>query len=371
VTRPLPYVNYTMPDPGGTGFYYNFDWFQRWDAIPPDPQAMYAACEFFFETGTYGYLGLQTYDNGDHRAHFSIWDTSPGSGTAQPDPATPWAVRFDHENSGTMSNIAYPFVAGREYRLRLWVLDHVAGSPGYTRWMCTVRDEVTLDETTVGVIQLTDQSPHEGYGLLQRNPGAWLECFSGDPPIPFTCEGVPGTTRVRYRGAYGNNGGFSPSIAKTNYAPVGQPPCTHANVVDGEYPSATLESGYGIALSGDTIRYLWPPPQDVAFPVFRWCPDRSSRLEDHVRFDVVSGVDVEVRSPGHPARRLVLEFARRPAHEAIEIEHFLRGVLGGSFWIRDPDLGDFFRACLDGTVRRTGDGRHKRVSLAVREVREP
>ena len=112
----------------------------------------------------------------------------------------------------------------------------------------------------------------------------------------------------------------------------------------------------------------------MTLPVFRWCPDLTSRMETEVEMDVTSSGDAEVRRALAPRarRRLVLEFTRLTSLDVCEMEDFFRGVKSGAFMVQDPDRGDFFKATIDSTFRRDRDtGRFRRAAVAVREVWEP
>jgi hypothetical protein len=95
-----------------------------------------------------GYLGVQT--NGGRgdgttgdTAVFSLWNATAASG--------PLCTAFGGEGSGYSCRAAYPIVAGRMYRYRLWRMETDAAGQWWGGW---VKDQATGIETYLGKIRV-------------------------------------------------------------------------------------------------------------------------------------------------------------------------------------------------------------------------
>lgn len=234
--RPVAYTDYLFAEPGP---FFNQDMYFTWEDAPPNGY-IYPAFQFSFQVSG-GYMGVQLVGT-SKKAIFSIWDTSDGSGTAQP--VSDNCSRFGHEGTGTHCGIDYDWVEGREYRLRIWTVGTDATGES---WIGAIYDTVTQQETTIGVIHLKSSNGYVGYGWLTDKAYTFLEYFSG----PDSCEGQP-YSRVLWRGPYANAGAYTASRAVVQYND-----CVRTNVTTGGRPTAIQEAGTGVQRVTPPGTELW------------------------------------------------------------------------------------------------------------------
>lgn len=243
--RPGTHAYYAFDQPGMPTSFYNFDIYATWMAAPSSA-GIYPAFQFWFEQGAPGYLGTQLVGT-TKKATFSIWDVADHAHTALP---IAWTCKrfgddVDVEGTGAQCIIDYAWIAGHEYRLRIWVLGVVSGGQ---QWLATIQDTTTGLETQIGIIQLQNQPGHDGYGYLTSG-ASFLEYFSG----PDSCNGQA-HSQVRWRGPYGNNGTVSASRAT-----VGLYGCsTHNDVTTTGEPVLFHEIGDTVSLTNPEGTTLWP-----------------------------------------------------------------------------------------------------------------
>jgi hypothetical protein len=159
------------------------------------PKGIYPAFQYAFQNGGVGYMGSQSDSNGK-RALFAIWDTAENSGSAQG--AHSNCSRFGGEGTGATCRVNYPWVAGREYALRIWVISANSTSQ---RWGAWIIDMVTMTETLIGYIDLTNSNGYQGYGWLKNTSTVFLERYVS---VSGGCSAQPMVTVV-WRGPYANN----------------------------------------------------------------------------------------------------------------------------------------------------------------------
>ncbi len=137
------------PDTDG---YYSVDAVVMFESADQTIDGYFAAAYWDWKNynGVGGYIGLQTSAGhssphvGSKIAVFSVWDTTTGAGPE-------YAQTFSGEGSGFSCRIAYPWVAYRQYRLRV----RRTGISGLnTVWAASVTDLITNVETQVGTIQV-------------------------------------------------------------------------------------------------------------------------------------------------------------------------------------------------------------------------
>lgn len=219
--RPISYTHY--PFEGGAPFGV-IDVFLAWTNAPAEG-AVFAATQFFFERGQGGYMGLQV-SGSSRKAIFSIWDIEPGS-------ATPGfgCDRFGGEGEGARCLTDYPWVEGREYRLRV---RHCGDDPAGELWCGSLLDTTSGMETQIGSIHLATNGRLAGYGRLTRYVATFLEYFAG----PDTCDGHP-FSETLWRGPYGDGSVLARSAdpdyttcPNSEVSSTGRPYVRHQNAGD-------------------------------------------------------------------------------------------------------------------------------------------
>ena len=155
--------------------FYNIDSVMRVTTLANPGAGTFWAQQFFFREGDGGYMGLQTQGaladgtRANRVAIFSIFDNATG---------TEHGLTEDHENCIGGNNegnfvrcsISYPWIVGRDYRLRIYELCCADQPQARERWGGWVRDQVTGVETLIGVIEVP-----AGWGWLDRNVNAFVE----------------------------------------------------------------------------------------------------------------------------------------------------------------------------------------------------
>ena len=219
--RPISYTHY--PFDSGPPFTM-LDMFLTWTEAPAEG-AVFAATQFFFEDGQGGYIGLQVVGS-TRTAIFSIWDIEAGS-------ASPLAGcdRFGGEGEGARCLIEYPWLEGREYRLRVAHCD--SDTSGET-WCASLLDPTSGVEVTIGSIHLATRDRRAGYGRLARYSATFLEYFGG----PDACDGHP-FSDTQWRGPYGDGSVLARSAdpdyttcRNSEVSSVGRPSVRHENAGD-------------------------------------------------------------------------------------------------------------------------------------------
>lgn len=194
-------------DEGGP--FYNIDMYVKWEVQPQTNTGTYAGFQFYFENGGGGYFGTQI-DSGGKKAIFSIWDSDQQSITAVP---LSNCRRFGHEGSGSMCITPYNWVVGREYMVRIWVLDTLNDGVNWGGW---IKDTTTGEETLIGAIQLKNSGGYQGYGMLKTDAIGFHEHYSSGTTSVSACNFLP-YSKVTWRGPYANNNQFTAGSAVSNY----------------------------------------------------------------------------------------------------------------------------------------------------------
>ena len=225
------YANYSFVEPGP---FYNLDNYVKWDHNVPSSTGVYAAFNFAFQNGQGGYIGTQSDSNGKH-AIFSIWDDVDGSMSALGISSN--CDRFGGEGVGARCLIDYPWIAGREYLMRIWVLAKVNDTE---QWLGVIKDTVTQVETTIGVISLRNSKGYLGYGWLTKTRiSVFLERYVSDPA--GGCASQP-DAKVTWRGPYANNNSATAISALASFAHY-PTSCPNTNVWSTGAPFISTEDG--------------------------------------------------------------------------------------------------------------------------------
>ncbi len=175
----------------------------------PGPTTYFWAHQWWFEGGEAAYFGLQAHDRRDdgsagRLAVFSIWSAigcadNPGC-HAGVEGAPFWTCR-----------LAYEWVAGRAYRLRVARSSRGWRDRGW--WSASVTDQATGLETLVGSIRVPRR--WGGLDLAARGSSVWTEFYGANVPGGVAGpEQVPHAT-VRF-GAPGANDWTVAPAAHTN-----------------------------------------------------------------------------------------------------------------------------------------------------------
>jgi hypothetical protein len=218
---------------GVPGPFTNYDVFLTVDTIPS--QNFSPLMQYNFAAGVGGKVGLRLF-GGQKYADFTALDLS-ATVAANPDSVncqrmSPTGV------SGTSCSVAYNWVAGREYRLRLAPL-----AANNREWKTTILDMDTGVETEIGQIELADALPLTGFGGLQddaQRPNGFGDWFASSN----SC-GTFSAAKVRWRGPYATDGRYNPTRAEVIY---GSGSCPQSN---GSSPGCPLfTSDFG----GSTVR---------------------------------------------------------------------------------------------------------------------
>ncbi|GEM_PF-6542841 len=241
------YADYIFKE---SGPFYNFDIFLTWDHDVSSSTGIYPAFNFVFQNGVGGYMGTQTDSNGK-RALFSIWDDADNSMSAVPVSSN--CKRFGGEGTGAQCPLDYPWIAGREYLLRLWELNPVTGGDLWGAW---IQDRVTLASTFIGAIQLNNSRGYQGYGWLQNRTSVFLERYISAPP--GVCSLQP-SAKVTWRGPYANNYDTMAVGAVIAYAQS----CSNDNVWSEGYPLISMEDGDAVKRVTQAQTDVWALPISV------------------------------------------------------------------------------------------------------------
>lgn len=167
--------------------------------------------------GATAYFGLQTRgahpDGGVGKvAIFSIWDALGARGPGL-------AKRFGGEGEGFHALIPFEWIAGRTYRLRMFL----SGSSRLgTEWSATVREEPSGREKLIGTITVPREWHRLGHWSVM-----WSERYTG--PEVQTCDDV-GYSRVRFSPPRANRHTVTPE-RHSSYV-NSQPNCPNSRVSD-------------------------------------------------------------------------------------------------------------------------------------------
>lgn len=231
--------NFEKKDP-----FYNIDIYVKWEVEPNTHTGTYAGFQFYFQNGGGGYFGTQI-DSHGKKAIFSIWDADNTSITALP---VNGCVRFGHEGSGSSCIKPYDWIAGREYMIRIWVLDKNSSGVNWGAW---IKDTVTNKETLIGVINLKNNKGYEGYGWLTSGAIGFSEHY-GYRSVA-ACDLLP-YSKITWRGPYANNNEFTASRVESSFAST---ECYNSNIDGGQKPFVTIESGGGAVRKTPSGSSLW------------------------------------------------------------------------------------------------------------------
>jgi hypothetical protein len=192
----------------------------------PGPTTYFWAHQWSFQGGDVGYFGLQAHDLRDdgslgRLAVFSVWSAigcadNPGC-HAGLEGAPFWTCR-----------LAYEWVAGRAYRLRV-------ARDGRGWWRATVSDGGA--ETVVGSIRVPRR--WGGLDLHTRGSAVWTEFYGANVPGGVTtCDDIP-HSRVRF-GVPAADGGLAPAGRGSR---LGDGDCDNSRVQDQAADGALHEMG--------------------------------------------------------------------------------------------------------------------------------
>lgn len=249
--RPGTYTDYDFKQPGIPSTFDRYDMFVTWESAPTTG-AIYPAFTFGFErgggnngaNGGGGYMGTQV-SGLDHLMLFSIWDSEAGT-TAIPGPG---CSRFGGEGTGAHCGGPYPWVEGREYRLRVELAGSTADGDD---WRGTIQDTVTGATTTIGTIHLLNSGGGQGYGNLTKGASTFTEYFGGVE----SCEGQP-YARIRWRGPYANAAQIPPSGATVSW--YGYPCPAQNDQSSPAIPQVVVETGGSdLPITHPNGTQLWP-----------------------------------------------------------------------------------------------------------------
>ena len=224
--------------------FYNIDIYITWNQEPTPTTDVYAGYQFEFENGGGGYMGTQI-DKYGKKIIFSIWDIDDQSITALP---LADCVRFGHEGSGASCIKSYDWVAGREYMIRVWMLDKIAGGANWGGW---IKDTVTGQETSIGAITLKDSKSYSGYGWLKPSGIGFLEHYGAG--FVDDCNVLP-YTKITWRGPYGNNGDYASNTAISNFVST---QCFNSDIPITKHPIVIMESGNNANRTNYSGNFIW------------------------------------------------------------------------------------------------------------------
>ena len=236
-----PYTRFTFP----AGTYSDMTMYTKWMTVPTG-SAIYAAYDFYFQTGANAYTGTQIYSTGEKKAIFSIWDTDGMPQTSLPHDS--WCKRFDHEGLGSQCIIDYPWVANREYKI-----DIRRGTVSATSvvWEGYITDTVTGIQTKIGSHELKNVSPHQGFGFITSNPLTFHEYWLQGPE---PCSTHP-YSKIQWRGPYTNQGQLLAARASTFYND-----CVETNTTSPMKGTTIVEVGPGTVKTNPNLTVLWDTP---------------------------------------------------------------------------------------------------------------
>lgn len=190
------YTEHTWPASGN----YNLDAFVTIEAV--DGAAGYFwAHQFALQNAPGGYVGLQNqgylFDGTRSKlAIFSVWDAVAASG--------PSCEPFSGEGSGYSCRVPYPWMLGRQYRLRIWAVSEDSEGRWWGAW---VQDLTTQQKTYVGQILVPNAD-----AWLDSKSVTWTEYFDG----PLQSCGAQPYARARWSEPRANNGAILPATTSSH-----------------------------------------------------------------------------------------------------------------------------------------------------------
>jgi len=194
----------------------------------------------------HGYMGIQLAGE-KKQAIFSLWDISENADSAIKSPLTPWCDRFSGEGTGARCIIAYPWVEGRAYKLKVrsFGVDESGES-----WIGTILDSETSIETTIGIIHAKTVGNYLGYGHLTGRSVTFLEYFGRSN----TCDNQP-YSKVSWSGPFADSGKYTASSAVAY-----RNECTSVNTSSAGSPGTVQEGGIGVKWSVPNGTNIWRLP---------------------------------------------------------------------------------------------------------------
>lgn len=221
--------------PASENGFYNMDHHLTVEKVSTDKPYFWAH-QFKLKNGDGGYLGLQSAGSRvdgtrGKTAVFSIFganvtSTSPGCKTE--------SAGFDGgPGGGTSCRVAYDWVEGRTYRLRIWQLDKNAQG---TLWGARVIDTSNNQETQIAHIRVP-----LAWGGLADWSSTWTEYFGGQVS---SCDLFP-YSRVRITNVTVNDNTIPPVRSEIFY---GNGDCKNSKItaVSGGYVQEMGNQSYGI-----------------------------------------------------------------------------------------------------------------------------
>lgn len=198
------------------GEYSAFEWTLRVER-DPSPAGYFWAHQFHFAGGDGGYLGLQTLGGDPAKAPgkvaiFSIWNALGAEGPGYSGP-------FGGEGTGYTARIYYPWIEGRDYRLRIEQAEPAAAEGAWAAW---VKDEVTGREEFVGRIRVPGR-----WGPLSATSVMWTERYAGEAS---SCDDL-GHSIVSFTSPTADGGRVAPA-GTTNH--LAEPPgsCRNSDITN-------------------------------------------------------------------------------------------------------------------------------------------
>lgn len=159
-------------------------------------------------------------------------------------------MRFGNSAEGSGASCIKPFewVAGREYMLRIWIMQNTSDGVNWGGW---IKDTVTGEETLIGVITLKNSFYYQGYGLLASESIGFHQNY-GYGSVE-SCSSLP-YSKVTWRGPYANNNTYVADKAETRFDYV---KCNNSNSYASHRPFVSIESGSGITRKIPSGTSLW------------------------------------------------------------------------------------------------------------------
>jgi hypothetical protein len=225
-----PYMNWQWPNAPANASkkqgFYNFDTQVKVEYDPGTDKTYFYAHQFSLNGGEVGYIGIQEGDHG-RAAYFSIWGAISAT-------ASTGAICENGADGapGKSCHITYNWVAGHNYRLRVWAL-----SPN--TWGGWVKDLNTGIEKQIATITVPNN-----WGWLSSNSVVWTEYYAANTPSrrPSSCSAVP-YTRVLFSEPTANGGSITRPSSRSPEIGTGE--CRNTRVTSLTDRSVHQEMGAG------------------------------------------------------------------------------------------------------------------------------